>query len=392
MKKHVARKARAGLLFCGLNLGASVALANNGAELSANGPTAAGMGGVSIAVPQGTTTAVDNPAGMSEVGNQIDFFAVAVAAAANSTFVSPENHQFSRFVSVAPQMGFNYQVAPKWTFGVSVTGAGLASKYGEAPLPVPGASIAKASLLIINAAPTVTYKPLPNLSVGASIVLAVMQFRASGLIAPGPTGPIAIPSRGNSYATGIGAGFGVLWTPIPMMSVGASYYTKTRFTALSHYKDDILAPSGGHLDMPSKYGVGIAIRPLHGLTLGADYLRILWSGAAGVNMPASFNWHDQNVVRIGVAYDINQQWTVRAGYSFANSFIDSDHTLANYYANGITDRSVTAGATYNIDKKNSITFAVEYDIPRTVIGTGPSTGTNISANSQWYSIGYTHKF
>src|SRR5581483_7280654 len=121
-------------------------------------------------------------------------------------------------------------------------------------------------------------------------------------------------------------------------------------------------------------------------------LRILWSGAAGYSMPASFNWHDQNVVRLGVAYDINEKWTVRAGYSFANSFIDSDHTLANYYANGITDRSVSAGATYNIDKKNAVTFAIEYDIPRTVIGTGPSTGTNISVNSQWYSIGYTHKF
>lgn len=46
----------------------------------------------------------------------------------------------------------------------------------------------------------------------------------------------------------------------------------------------------------------------------------------------------------------------------------------------------------SFDKKNSLTMALEYDIPRTVVGTGPSKGTNISTNFQLYTIGYTHKF
>jgi long-chain fatty acid transport protein len=381
----------AALLFLGANLSPTAARANNGSELSANGALAAGMGGVGIAIPQGATAAADNPAGMAEIGTRLDLYGVVVAAAVDASFGTESNQHFSRIIQPAPGVGFNYQIDPKWTFGVSVTGAGLGSKYSSPALPLPGAADARSSLMVIRASPTVTYKPLPNLSVGASLVIGTQQFRANGVVAPGPDGVVVLPTHGNSYAAGIGAGVGVLWSPLPMVSVGASYFTKTWFSKLAGYREDVLASSDGRLNSPSRYGVGIAITPLGGLTLGADYLRILWSGAAGYNSP-SFNWHDQNVFRVGAAYDMNPKWTVRLGYSVANSFLDSDHTAANFYANGITKESVTAGLTYNIDKKNAVTMAIEYDIPRTVIGTGPSKGTNISANSQWYTIGYTHKF
>ncbi len=259
-------------------------------------------------------------------------------------------------------------------------------------MPGPGAGVVKSSLTQVNLSPTLTFKPRSDLALGASLILGVQQFRANGVIAPGPGGmPVAVPSHGNAYATGVGGSFGVLWTPSPIVSVGAAYFTKTRFSSFSGYKDDLFATSGGHVDGPSKYGVGVAFRPLDNLTLGIDYLRLEWSKAAGYNSPA-FNWHDQNVVRLGVAYDINSRWTIRAGYSFANSHLDSDHTLANLFAPGISGRAVTAGVSYNIDKANSITAAIEYNIPRTIVGTGPSTGTNIHTNFQVYTIGYTHKF
>ncbi|AJG22330.1 OmpP1/FadL family transporter [Cupriavidus basilensis] len=379
-------------LVLGFNLACNTARANNGSELSANGALAAGMGGVGIAIPQGATAAADNPAGMAGVGTRLDLYGVLVSARVNASFGTETNSHFSNVIQPAPGFGFNYQIDPRWTVGVSVTGAGLGTKYSSPALPIPGLADARSSLMIVRTSPTVTYKPASNVSLGASLIIGAQQFRANGVVGAGPGGPAAVPTHGDSYAGGIGAGFGVLWDLTPMVSLGASYYTKTRFSPLAGYRDDLLASSNGHLDSPSKYGVGIAVRPLSGLTIGADFLRILWSGAAGYNDPATFNWHDQNVFRIGVSYDINPSWTVRAGFSAANSFIDSDHTLANFYANGITTKSVTAGFSYNVDKANTVTFALEYDIPRTVTGTGPSTGTNISAKSQWYTIGYTHKF
>ena len=391
------RLARRQMLFAipviALSATAPDAFATDGAYFTGNGAASSGMGGAAIAFPQDVASAVDNPAGLSELGTRVELYGLALPVSANSTFGSPDNHLFSRKIVLSPGFGVNYQIAPKWTFGVAVTGAGAASNYGVPALQIPGAGVAKASFIVVNTNPTITYKPLPNLSIGASLVVGIEQLRLSGIVAPGPDDALVpVASHGNSNAMGVGAGIGVLWTPIPMISVGASYFTKTWFTPLSGYKDDVLAASGGHIDSPARYGVGVAIRPLPRVTVAMDYLRIEWGGAAGYNTPGTFGYRTQNVGRVGVSYDIDQKWTVRVGYSFANNNVDSNHTIANMYGPGISSRAATVGATYAIDKNNLVTAAFEYDIPTTIIGTGPSTGTNIRASYQGYTIGYTHKF
>ncbi|OUL70364.1 OmpP1/FadL family transporter [Paraburkholderia hospita] len=376
-----------------LAISTSNAFATDGIYFTGNGATSSGMGGAAIALPQDVASAVDNPAGLAELGSRVDFYGTVVPLTADSTFGSTSNHLFSSRVIVSPGFGLNYQIAPQWTFGVAITGAGAASNYGRPVLPVSGAGDAKASLIVVNTSPTITYKPLPSLSIGASLVFGVEQFRLSGLVAPGPDGALEpVPSHGNEYATGIGAGMGVLWTPTNMVSFGVSYFTKTWFTALPGYKEDVLSPSGGRTDSPSRYGVGVALRPLPGLTIALDYLRIEWSGAAGYNTSTTWGYRDQNVGRVGISYDLNGKWTVRAGYSFANNNVDSNHTVANMYGPGISPRAVTVGATYAIDKNNLITAAFEYDIPTTIVGTGPSLGTNIRATYQVYTAGYSHRF
>lgn len=369
------------------------AMATNGIYWTGNGAYSSGMGGAAIAFPQDVPAAVDNPAGLAELGERIDLYGVVAPITAHSTFGSPDNQLTSRKIVVSPGLGVNYQLAPQWTFGVAVTGAGAASDYGRPVLPIPGAGTAKASLIVVSANPTVTYKPLPNLSIGASLVLGFQQLRLNGILAPGADGVLQpVSSHGNANAFGIGAGVGALWAPTPMVSLGASYFTKTRFGALSGYKGDVLVQSGGHVDSPARYGVGVAIRPMPGLTLALDYLRIEWAKAAGYNTDSTFGYRSQNVGRIGASYDINSRWTARAGYSFANNNVDSAHTLANMYGPGISPRAVSLGATYTMDKTSAITAAFEHTIPTTIHGTGVSSGTNISARYQVITIGYTRKF
>ena len=382
-------------LFALASLGGLASLpvyANYGSMLTGNGPSSNGIAGTSIAFPQDTTAAADNPAGMAFVGSRLDVFGLLVVGAGDVTSGSTANHLYSRIIKPAPGLGANWDISPQWTAGVAVYGAGIGTYYGGPIAPVPGASKASSSLLVVNTAPTVTYKPLPNLAIGASAIFGLQQFRVNGLVGTGPTGAVGVPSHGTAYATGVGAGIGVLWKPLPWLDIGASYYTKTWFTPLSGYRDDVLANSTGRLNMPSRYGVGIALHPINRVTLALDYLKIKWSSADGYNDATSFGWHDQNVLRFGVAYDVSDKLTVRAGFFTSSSFLDSDHTNANLFANGICDKGVTIGATYNLDKKNALTASLEYDIPRTVVGTGPSTGTNITARFQVYSVGYTHKF
>jgi len=368
------------------------AYANFGSLLTGNGPSSNGMAGTSIALPQDATAAADNPAGMAFVGSRVDAFGLLVVGAADAHAGTAANHLYSRIIKPSPGLGLNFDLGPQWTAGVSVTGAGIGTNYGKPIAPVQGAKNASSSLMVANIAPTVTYKPTPSLAIGASVIVGVQQFRVNGLVGEGPTGPIVVPSHGAAYTTGIGVGTGALWKSLPWLDIGASYFSKTRFAAMSRYKDDVLANSNGHLNMPSRYGVGIAAHPTDRTTVAFDYMKIKWGSADGYNDARSFNWHDQDVFRLGVVYDLKERITLRTGYFNANSFLDSDHTNANLFANGICDEGVTVGATYNLDKKNALTASLEYDIPRTIVGTGRSAGTDIRARFQVYSFGYTHKF
>jgi long-chain fatty acid transport protein len=378
------------ILVAGLGMARS-AHAVNGTFLTGNGTRADGMGGATVAFPQDTTVAADNPAGMAYVGNQLDLYGGLIVASFKSTFGSPNNRFTSSENIPISGGGVNYAFAPRWTVGVSVYGVGLGDNY-HAPV-APGLGNAGANLVQVNAAPTLTYKVLPNLSIGASMILGLQQFRANGLFTVSPEGSLAaMPSHGTRYATGIGGAVGVLWNPSPLFSIGASYYSKMSFGKMPGYDSDLLAGTGGSLDGPSSYRVGIAVHPLPPMTLAVDYLRIQWGSTPPYNDASSFNWHNQNVVRMGFAYDVNSKLTLRTGVSLASSTIDSDHTAVNFYTAGVATKVLTAGFTYSIDKSNQVSMSYEHELPRTINGTGPSTGSNLHLNFQMATLGFTHKF
>jgi long-chain fatty acid transport protein len=137
----------------------------------------------------------------------------------------------------------------------------------------------------------------------------------------------------------------------------------------------------GDFDIPANYGVGIAIRPVKGLTVALDVTRIEYRGVAsvsnrgpdqnpgvsgiqtnigypdgvpGVNTDAltgndggmGFGWDDMTVYKLGVSYDLNDQWTVRAGYNYGESPIADDQLTFNILAPATTEKHYSVGFTY----------------------------------------------
>lgn len=386
------------ILVPAISLGALVVSPNvqatAGIYLDGYGVHAVGMGGTSVAFPQDVLVTANNPAGMALLGTRYDLDFLGIIGRVNTTFASPQNHLTASPVAPALEGGFNWQIAPKWTLGVGVYGAGFSSNYGRPLLPGVDAGVAKASFSAINVLPTVTYQPIPSLSLGLSMVLGWEQFRSNGLVAPGPGGvPVAVPSHGTATAFGVGFGTGLLWKPIPLVTFGAAYYSKVNFGKLSGYSDDILAPYGGKIDQPSRVNVGIALHLTPSVTLAVDGSRIFWSSVAALSDPAGFGWKNQNALGVGLSWDVNSKWTVRAGFHATSSQFDTDNTVANILSPAvILRRSFSAGMSYRITPKDEISASFTYAIPKTVVGTGPSTGTNISANMQYFGIGYSHKF
>jgi len=85
---------------------ASHVFANNGTQLTGYGAKAQGMGGVSLAFPQDSIAAANNPAGMAFVGSRFDLGAQVLYVSSESSYRGLENKGTG--LAIAPELGFNY--------------------------------------------------------------------------------------------------------------------------------------------------------------------------------------------------------------------------------------------------------------------------------------------
>ncbi len=167
-----------------------------------------------------------------------------------------------------------------------------------------------------------------------------------------------LTDRGNDSAWGYGFQIGALWDINPMFSLGASYRTKMYMSEFDKYSD--LFADNGDFDMPAVAAIGAAFRPNERLTLALD---VQWIGfgdidavandnnlfekcnlfnpmgydaryCLGGSKGAGFGWDDMTVFKLGAQYEINDQWTVQAGYSHGDQPIDGSQVAFNALAPG----------------------------------------------------------
>ena len=129
------------------------ALAVNGALPGGNGIKNAAMGGTSIALPLDAVAAANNPAAMAFVPASATLSLQVFRGHSSADYVLPGNHLENRQTALAPEGGFNWHLDSKLSVGISVSGAGAGSDYGQPALPVPGAGTAKTTLRVAEFIP-----------------------------------------------------------------------------------------------------------------------------------------------------------------------------------------------------------------------------------------------
>jgi long-chain fatty acid transport protein len=372
----------------------TTALAVNGALPGGNGIKNASMGGASIALPLDAVAAANNPAGMAFVPSSTTLGLQVFHGHSSADYVLPGNHLENRQTEPAPEGGFNWQINPGLAVGVSMSGLGAGSDYGQPALPVPGAGNAKTTLRVAEVIPAVAWKPIPELALGAGVTLAWQQFEADGVIVPAPVpgGLAPLPTHGTKSASGAALRAGVLWKPTSEWSLGANWKSRVHMSRLAGYDQDLLAYSGGHLDVPGQYGVGVAWQPTEQLTIAADWLRILWGDLQAMKDPDGFAWRSQPVVRIGAACALDDRFTLRAGYSRNHGQIPSDRSVQNLLVPSVHERAFSAGLSWRVMPGSEVNFGYELDPRTTLSGTGPSTGTTLTSRVQMFLLGYHHEF
>jgi long-chain fatty acid transport protein len=370
------------------------AWAVNGAQPGGNGAANAAMGGTSIALPLDAEAAANNPAGLAFVPTSMVVGFQVFRGDSSSQYVFQGNSLHNSTTTVGPEGGVNWQLSSQWTVGVSASFGGAGADYGEPALPVPGAANAKTTLQVLELVPTVTWRPSENFAIGVGPNLAYERFEAQGVIVPAPVpgGLLLLPKHGQQQASGVGLRMGILWKPTSDLSLGATYKSRTTMGRLSGYEKDLLAYSGGRLDIPSQYGVGLAWRATSSLTLSMDWLRIQWAGLKVMQDPNGFRWRDQPIWRMGASWALDDDWTLRAGYSHSRSEITSDRTLQNLYVPSINKQAITAGLTRRISPSSSFNLGYEFNPKTTLHGSAGSTGTSLTSKVQMLMMSYQHDF
>ena len=423
----------------------------NGYMSHGYGIASKGMAGAGMALPQDTLSVFNNPAGLTRLGKRFDaeleFFSPDRKYKANADFAPPPSPSVppGRFKSdndlfLIPGFGVNLPLDDRSTIGIALTGqGGMNTDYdtatfanfaappgtpqnptGEFTASEPtGVDLAQMALGITYARELSPFAGLgiTRQSIGITPILAVQRFKARGLqpFRALSVSPDNVTNNGYDYSSGGGVRIGWLGSLLhDQLDVGVSYQSKLWMSDFGDYKG--LFASGGSFDVPATFNAGLAFRLTPKLTVVADFRRIFYSDIDALanpnDIPANqiisnpdkqlggdkglgFGWEDINVYSVGMQYQVNEQLTLRAGYSDGDEPWKNVNTLFNVLAPATIEKHASVGASYRLDRKSRINLAYTHAFTNTIKGTstftGPQTGY-VRMNQDMLQIGYSREF
>jgi long-chain fatty acid transport protein len=376
--------------------------ATNGYFLPGYGAAAVGMGGVGVAFAQDSISAATNPAGVIDVGSRADLgfgifnpersAAIGRSAGGASPFGYNKSADSSNRYYMMPSAGFTMAWDDKLTFGVALVGNGGMNTTYKPNFFAPGAGRCCSQTVGIDLMQmlvpiTAAYKIDEHNAVGASLVLGAQRFAARGLQSFGiiTSDSAHLTNNGHDFAQGAGLRLG--WRGKYLddkVTLGATYASKVYMSKFGKYRG--LFAEGGSFDVPANYALGIAIKATPATTIAFDVERILYAGVASVHNPGpgpgvggsagtipafvnpavynlgldngmGFGWTNQTVYKLGVAYQYNPHWVLRAGYNYGKSPIPDSELAFNTLAPATVEKHYTMGFTYSPNKSSEMTLA-----------------------------------
>lgn len=357
-----------------------------------------GMGGVVTALPQDAIAGASNPAGMLSVGERIDG-GLAFLKVDNGVDFNDVNADGTADgdLYIIPQFGINHLLDEASSIGVSVVGNGVGTQYDSdeniGGLQAPGSEFQQ-----IVSTFSYAHSLNANHTLGVGVMAIYQTLQIDG------TASIGL-QEGKDSAYGAGLRFGWLGSFGDHFKAGASYQTRGYMSKMDKF-DNLLA-EGGDMDLPANFSLG-ASYVLGDWTVAADFQRVFWrdvntfgnpgvstaSGATGDSDGAGFGWNNQNIWRIGAAYTLSAQLTLRGGYNDSRQLLDSDSTYLGLLAPAANHRHITLGATYTTrrDSEWSVAYARSFEGKVSGTGIAPDSLTDPYMSQHWLSLGYGTAF
>lgn len=232
---------------------------------------------------------------------------------------------------------------------------------------------------------------------------------------------------------GVSADAGLAWKVNDKVTVGLGYRSPTKFDTDGTAHGDITAqlaalgvpsPDGRfiydadvHTELPQRVSLGVAVTPVKQWRLFGQAEWVNWADAYddltvslsnGNNTTINgilgsdvlvdtipLDWKDRFVFRLGAEYDVSENVTLRAGYSYGESPVPNSTVLPLTAA--ISEHSVSAGLGWHRGQW-TVDFAWQYDLPASQnAGADGIAGTEydfsrVELSAHWFSVTAGYRF
>lgn len=232
-------------------------------------------------------------------------------------------------------------------------------------------------------------------SIGAGPIFVISRLRTD-MVLLNPAAPPPYPYASGDWDTsyGVGAIVGIN-KHFDRFTIGGSYMSEQFMSDFDEY-DSLLVDS---LNLPQQLTIGAAYNVLDNVELALDYR---WTGWAELDtLGGQFGWDNQNIVKAGITWGVNDELTLRGGISYGKSPIDEDTAFGNALFPAIMETHLACGASYaweNWSAHIAYIHALENDIKANgndsaAMGFGTyGAGTEISMYQNSLTAGVTYKF
>ncbi len=310
-------------------LSGAVQAAPAGSELDLGlTPVAGGMEGIGVARPRGNLgLVVGNPASITQLEGETSF-------TVGGSWISPDLKSEGTFSVpgpggtlggapldgrsdlddlAMPHVAVAQRITDRLVVGMGVTGSsGLGSDFRDS---FPTALSLTADLKLFGATMTAGYQVTDKLAVGAGFTLGIGSLQVG-----------TIPSTSSSNNFGVGGRAGFTYDAGPLI-FGASYKTEIK---IKYSKVVLVNPntlSDFTLTQPREFRAGVSTSESFSdkLMLSVEGSWKNYSNAAGYK---DF-WRNQWRIALGGQFDVNDTWSLRAGWSYSRAISKPAEKLGN---------------------------------------------------------------
>jgi long-chain fatty acid transport protein len=413
-----------------LVLTATPVAAQFGPVLSGTGAVNRSMGGASTAAPLSAGGALFwNPATLSglkrselEVGVELLFPHASMSADGTGLGLGSGSSESEDAVFALPTIALAFHPEDSsFTYGLGVfamSGFGL-NYAGSTTNPIQAAPPAGLGLgpiyseySVLQVTPALVYEVSDQFSLSFSPVLDIATAQLDPALIASPNPPAGPYPDGTHSRTAWGGGFTLgAYYQTDIWDFGASYksqqwFQPNRFSAT----DNLGAPRSFefNLDCPSIISMGTSYKGIDGVILAADVRYLDFESTDGFGDSGfgpdlalrGLGFQNIFAVALGSQFQLTDELSVRAGYSWSGNPISSSQVTANVASPLIIQHMITFGASYEIinDFVLSLTYLHAFENssqgPIEVPGLGPIPATSIESTASIDSImlGATVKF